>query len=132
MEISNVTDTNIEYEKMILIYKEFIRKNDIDEEKLLDTIKCKDTALDIAIGRETASFVILDKKSLKRIITIDKIQLDSINLNDDGIILEAHRADIISIILYDRAFGRNSPKNLCRNMNNIFNDKLKRVVDMIK
>jgi hypothetical protein len=61
-----------------------------------------------------------------------KVEVITYCLNDDGIIPEAHQADIISTVLYDRAFGCESPKNLCRNMTSNFNDKLKVVVDMIK
>lgn len=125
-------DTNNMYEKMVLIYEEYISTNNIDEEKIIDTIKVNDTALDLAIGRKEASFVLLNKTTLRRILTIGTISLDSIQLNDDGTIPEAHQADIISTVLYDRAFGCESPKNLCRNMTNNFNDKLKVVVDMIK
>lgn len=125
-------DTNNMYEKMVLIYEEYISKNNIDEEKIIDTIKVNDTALDLTIGRTEVSFVLLNKTTLRRILTIGTISLDSIQLNDDGIIPEAHQADIISTVLYDRAFGCESPKNLCRNMTNNFNDKLKVVVDMIK
>ena len=42
-------DTNNMYEKMVLIYEEYISKNNIDEEKIIDTIKVNDTALDLTI-----------------------------------------------------------------------------------
>lgn len=124
------------YKERELILEEFLTENEIAEEMLLEEIKnSSDLTLDIAIGKETASFVVRDRVAFKRIATLGVVPIKTIIFDENGINHEAFRAQIIATALFDKVFGEESQKNICRNQyqyHMYFNDKLKEIVKIIQ
>lgn len=123
------------YGAMLSMYDDFILENNINESEIIEELrKCDETDIDLAVSNDMARFVVikqLDDGLPERLLELGNVCLEDVDIEAEPII-DAFHVGLISTVLYDKAFGEDSPKNICRTQNQAYllSDKLKKAVKL--
>lgn len=94
---------------------------------------CDETDIELAVSNDMARFVVIKIVDglPERLLELGNVRLKDIDIESEPII-DAFRAGLISTVLYDRAFGEDSQKNICRTQNQAYllSDKLKKAANL--
>lgn len=122
------------YGAMLSMYDDFILENNINESEIIEELrKCDETDIDLVVSNDMARFVVikLDDGLPERLLELGNVRLEAVDIEAEPII-DAFHVGLISTVLYDRAFGEDSKKNICRTQNQAYllSDKLKKTAKL--
>lgn len=122
------------YDAMVSMYDQFIAENNINESEIIEELqKCDETDINLVVSNDMARFVVikLNDGLPERLLELGNVRLEDVDAEAETI-MDAFQAGLVGTVLYDKAFGEDSPQNICRTKNQAYllSDKLKKATKL--